>query len=225
MSMDPKELGFKALMFLILALIVVVLIMKLPEIVSEIKIISMKQTGEMQYCSDEPVGKFVWPTRGLADGSKVVVSCMGSRDTSTCTTVCSASHKGIDIRGYRGNDVLAAADGRVVFVGGNYNTVVIDHGDGYKTRYLHNDKIHVTNGESVRQNDIIAEIGGYGPKGRNMYPDHLHFEILRYEEAVDPLCFYDREALNLQYANTANCYYNKELYSYNDEIKGNTLYA
>lgn len=223
--MDPKELGFKALLLVIMVLIVAGLIFKLPGLVNQIKRFSLSQSGEVQTCAGEPTNKFIWPTRGLPDGSKVIVSCKGARDTSTCETTCSANHQGIDIRGGLGEDVLAVADGTVTSVGGNYNTIIIDHGEGYKTRYLHNSKIIVRNGERVVQGDIIAEIGGWGPKGPNSYPVHLHFEIMKDNKQVDPLCFYDRSALELKYAESSNCYYNRELYSYESEIKKNTLYA
>ena len=203
--------------------------MKLPSIVNQIKIMTKSQSGEASFCTDEPTNMFIWPIRDLPPPNKpkVVTSCFGSRDTSTCETVCSSTHQGLDIStgGQPGADVLAAADGRVKSVGGSYNTVVIDHGNGYETYYLHNNNIIAKSGATVTRGDIIAESGGYGPKGPDTYPYHLHFGVKKNGDFVDPLCFFDRKTLRLAYAQSSNCYYNSELYSYGGEAKKNVYYA
>ncbi len=86
-------------------------------------------------------------------------------------------HKGIDIAGAVGTPINAAADGTVVFAGwspGGYgNLVEIRHVDGTTTRYGHNSRLSVTVGQSVRQNQQIAEMGSTGRSTGS----HLHFEI------------------------------------------------
>lgn len=95
-------------------------------------------------------------------------------------------HPGLDIAVPTDSYVRAAGSGMVVDVGedpvyGRF--VVIDHGEGYSTLYGHASMALVTRGEKVRQNEVIALSGS---TGRSTAP-HLHFEILRDGEAVDPL--------------------------------------
>lgn len=110
----------------------------------------------------------VWPVRGW------VTSDFGSRvDPYTSEHVM---HSGLDIAGPHGKEIVAPADGTVVFAGleGGYgNVVVIDHGYGIKTRYGHLAFIKVKAGERVKRGDIVA---GMGNTGRSTGP-HLHYEV------------------------------------------------
>jgi murein DD-endopeptidase MepM/ murein hydrolase activator NlpD len=96
-------------------------------------------------------------------------------------------HKGIDLRAAYGQDVVAAADGRVALSGpeGSYGTsVVVEHGDGTRTRYAHLSVALVRQGETVRAGQSI---GRAGSSGRTTGP-HLHFEMLDRDGApLDPL--------------------------------------
>jgi len=94
-------------------------------------------------------------------------------------------HKGIDIASPTGAAIRAVKSGIVTYAGplGGYgNLVVVEHPDGYTTRYAHCSRIFVSKGEKVRQGERIASVGdtGYttGP--------HLHFEIWRNGSALDP---------------------------------------
>jgi murein DD-endopeptidase MepM/ murein hydrolase activator NlpD len=94
-------------------------------------------------------------------------------------------HPGLDIAVPTDSYVRAAGAGSVVDLGedpvyGRF--VVIDHGDGYSTRYAHASLQLVTLGQVVRQNEVIALSGS---TGRSTAP-HLHFEILLDGQAVDP---------------------------------------
>lgn len=94
-------------------------------------------------------------------------------------------HQGIDIALAYGQDVKAAAGGRVTFSGvqsGYGNTVVIDHADGRQTRYAHLAEQAVRQGDSVAEGQII---GKSGSSGRATGP-HLHFEVLVDGRPVDP---------------------------------------
>jgi murein DD-endopeptidase MepM/ murein hydrolase activator NlpD len=95
-------------------------------------------------------------------------------------------HKGIDLAAPAGTSVRAAMGGTVVFAGtepGYGNTVVIRHGDQLETRYAHLGRNDVKAGDVVREEDII---GAVGSTGRSTGP-HLHFEVTRLGEAVDPV--------------------------------------
>lgn len=97
-----------------------------------------------------------------------------------------ADHPGVDIAVPAGSYVRASAAGMVVEaredpVYGLY--IVLEHGNGYRTVYGHASELLVTEGDSVRRNEVIALSGS---TGRSTAP-HLHFEILRNGEPVDPL--------------------------------------
>jgi len=97
----------------------------------------------------------------------------------------SAFHSGLDFTAPRGTAVQAAAGGVVIFAGrmNEYgNAVEINHGDGYVTRYAHQDKLLVTVGEVVKRGQVI---GAVGTSGRASGP-HLHFEVLKNGQYVDP---------------------------------------
>lgn len=101
-------------------------------------------------------------------------------------------HGGIDLAARYGTDVPVAADGVVVAAGehGAYGlTVVVRHGDGYQTRYAHLSSIDVQEGATV---DKGTRVGRVGSTGRSTAP-HLHFEVLKGGQRIDP----DRFVKNL----------------------------
>jgi len=102
-------------------------------------------------------------------------------------------NKGIDFAGSAGDPVLAAADGRVVFVGsqlrGYGNMVIVKHSETYITAYAHNQKILVKEKDLVRRGQQIAEMGRSGTDRVK-----LHFEIRKQGVAVDPQPYLDGRA-------------------------------
>nr|WP_246187601.1 M23 family metallopeptidase [Ornithinibacillus caprae] len=96
-----------------------------------------------------------------------------------------AIHSGIDVRGSIGTPVYAAADGTVTkaeYYGGYGNTIMIRHSDTYQTIYAHLSEINVDQGETVKKGETIGSIGS---TGRSTGP-HLHYEIIKDNEPVDP---------------------------------------
>jgi len=94
-------------------------------------------------------------------------------------------HKGLDFAGKKGADVLAVGDGVVSWSGrrsGYGKLVEINHGNGYVTRYGHNQRHLVVAGETVKKGQQIALMGS---SGRSTGP-HVHFEVLHNGERVDP---------------------------------------
>ena len=115
------------------------------------------------------VGGFVWPAKG-----KVIAGFSEPRN------------KGIDIDGKPGDPVVAAAAGRVTYIGsgipGLGKLVVIKHDNGFITVYAHNRDILVKEQQSVARGERIAELGSTDadrPK--------LHFQIRKGSAPVDPM--------------------------------------
>jgi len=98
-------------------------------------------------------------------------------------------HRGIDIAAETGTPIKSVGAGVVTFSGwdgpGYGHLVEIDHGDGMATRYAHCSEIFRKRGDSVGLGEVI---GSVGETGRATGP-HLHFEVRREDEAIDPLPF------------------------------------
>lgn len=112
---------------------------------------------------------WLWPTQG-----KLVKS-----NTPT-------SMKGVDIAGYAGQRVNAAASGDVVYSGGGLlgygKLIIIKHNDNFLSAYAHNEKLYAKEGEKVKAGQQIATMG-LGNKGRPI----LHFEIRKDGTPENPL--------------------------------------
>jgi len=99
-----------------------------------------------------------------------------------------AFHRGLDFAGPAGSQVMSVASGVVTYTKERFGygkTVEINHGNGYVTRYAHNQKVLVSVGDTVQKGQPIALIGS---TGRSTGP-HLHFEVLKQGRAVDPMTF------------------------------------
>lgn len=94
-------------------------------------------------------------------------------------------HNGVDIRAATGTPVKAFRDGKIVqssYAGGAGNMVVVDHGNGLQSRYMHLSRFTVKPGDSVTAGQVIALSGATG----GVTGPHLHFEIWRNGKPVDP---------------------------------------
>ena len=94
-------------------------------------------------------------------------------------------HLGLDLSAPKGTPVRATADGVVVFAGrsGDFGRlVIIDHGDGWETRYAHLKAIETREGRRVQRATVIGTVG----KSGNASGYHLHYEVLRQGTAIDP---------------------------------------
>jgi murein DD-endopeptidase MepM/ murein hydrolase activator NlpD len=101
-----------------------------------------------------------------------------------------AMHKGVDFAGVMGSQVVAVAAGVVTRAEGQAgygNLVEINHGNGFVTRYGHNQKVLVGVGDTVVRGQSIALMGS---TGRSTGP-HVHFEVLRNGRQVNPIAFVD----------------------------------
>ncbi|NTV07936.1 MAG: M23 family metallopeptidase [Chlorobium limicola] len=101
-------------------------------------------------------------------------------------------HKGIDISAPRGTPVKSTANGRIILTGTvtagfrlHGNTVIIDHGQGLASIYMHLDAITVKEGQSVVKGEVIGRVGHTGISTA----PHLHWGTYLYGTSVDPLLF------------------------------------
>ena len=125
-----------------------------------------------------PLGKPVW--------SYWVTSQYGTR--SDPFKGSKARHKGIDLASRTGNKIRVMAPGKVTrseYTNGYGNLVVVDHGNGFQTKYAHLHKIYVKKGVNIKTDDVIGEVGS---TGRSTGP-HLHYEILYRGVSVNPMPF------------------------------------
>lgn len=104
-------------------------------------------------------------------------------------------HNGIDIAAKHGSKIHTIASGFVTFSGrkGGYGNVVdIHHSNSLKSRYAHLDTIKVKKGQVVRKGDIIATMGKTG----RATGSHLHLEVWKNDQAVDPGSYVDTALIN-----------------------------
>ncbi|OFZ20287.1 MAG: hypothetical protein A2Z20_12785 [Bdellovibrionales bacterium RBG_16_40_8] len=102
-------------------------------------------------------------------------------------------HTGVDLRAQINTPIHASASGVVVLAEAMTipgNNIIIDHGDGVYSRYMHLSEFKVTVGQEVKKNDIIGLIGATG----RVEAPHLHWEILWKENHADPLSFLEAVA-------------------------------
>jgi murein DD-endopeptidase MepM/ murein hydrolase activator NlpD len=99
-----------------------------------------------------------------------------------------AFHRGVDFAGVAGSEVVAVAAGVVTWAGarsGYGSLVEINHGNGYVTRYGHNQRVLVKVGDTVPRGQAIALMGS---TGRSTGP-HVHFEVLKNGRQINPATF------------------------------------
>lgn len=121
----------------------------------------------------------------LADGMEPLIRPLEGRVSSPFGQRRGRLHDGIDIPARPGTPILAVRSGRVIFSGvirGFGNTVTIDHGNGFVTRYSHNSTNLVKKGAWVRRGQPVAKVGKTGRTNCH----HLHFSVFVNGKPVNP---------------------------------------
>lgn len=119
-------------------------------------------------------------------GYSRISSYFGYRDAPLAGA--STNHKGVDFAAPTGTPIYAAAGGTVTSAGysGNAgNMIVINHGNGLQTYYMHCNRIYVSAGTKVSKGQNIAEVGSTG----NSTGPHLHFQVMSGGIPVNPLSY------------------------------------
>lgn len=108
-------------------------------------------------------------------------------------------HTGLDFTADIGTEIYATGDGVVEKIESIYtgygNNVVVQHGYGYQTLYAHMSKILVKNGEKVKRGQLIGLVGNTGASTG----PHLHYEVIRNGEKVDPAFYFYNDITPEQY--------------------------
>ncbi|MCL1797005.1 MAG: peptidoglycan DD-metalloendopeptidase family protein [Eggerthellaceae bacterium] len=135
------------------------------------------------------------PGRSVVSGSGVLAHpCPSSSISSTFgwRAFDNRFHQGADFAASTGTPIYAADSGTVMYAtydggynGGAGNWVVIAHGGGMVTKYMHASAVYVSPGQRVDRGQNIAAVGNTG----NSFGSHLHFQVEVNGVAVDPLLF------------------------------------
>lgn len=149
------------------------------ELIAQIKRIEAEKRAAGIVDNPYTGGPFTWP----CPSSTRVTSDYGNRVSPTAGA--SSNHKGIDIGAAQGADIIAAADGTVKAAtyssaAGNY--VMIDHGGGLYTVYMHASSLNVSVGQVVSAGQVIAKVGSTGISTAS----HLHFGVSLNGSYVSP---------------------------------------
>ncbi len=134
------------------------------------------------------------PWSGILGGEGRITSNFGIRRDPF--TGKAAFHKGVDIAAPKGTPIKAYRSGLVTFSGwqrGYGNVVIMRHTDGTETRYAHASRRLVSKGDFVRGGSSIAQVGSTGRSTGN----HVHFEVRRKGEAIDPMPYLRRQPLQV----------------------------
>ena len=104
----------------------------------------------------------------------------------------SVYHEGIDFPKKTGAPVYAASSGKVIYTGNQFSgygkMIIIEHQHKWSSLYAHLHRISVRQGQTVKQKDLIGEVGN---TGKSSGP-HLHFELMYKKQPLNPVRFLSR---------------------------------
>jgi murein DD-endopeptidase MepM/ murein hydrolase activator NlpD len=133
-----------------------------------------------RHLSSTPRG---WP---LPASCRLITSDFGPRAAATGGP--SRLHQGLDVAAPKGTPIYATADGQVTLAerwGAYGRIVVLDHGNGYETRYAHLHRIAAHEGQHVRRGEKLGKVGRTG----NATGYHLHYEVRQNGQPLNPIPF------------------------------------
>lgn len=153
---------------------------KKPEVLARIRNEAAQAAQARKRDDERPdyLESFIWPTRGRISGvygSQRVLNGQAKRP-----------HFGVDIAAVTGTNVVAPASGVItlaykdMFYSGG--TVILDHGHGLSSSFLHLNKLFIKKGDVVKQGDLIAQVGATG----RVTGAHLDWRMNLFKRRVDP---------------------------------------
>ena len=109
-------------------------------------------------------------------------------------------HSGLDFTAPTGSKIYATGDGTIETMeystGGYGNHIIIDHGFGYKSHYAHLSKFETRIGKKVKRGELIGRVGS---TGKSTAP-HLHYEVIKNGNKIDPINFFFTDITPEQYS-------------------------
>ncbi|MDP2090291.1 MAG: peptidoglycan DD-metalloendopeptidase family protein [Candidatus Gracilibacteria bacterium] len=152
--------------------------------------------SKLQSSDEEKINIFDWPI----EPSKGISAYF--RDASY-KKILGSEHDAIDIVANQSTPIKAPADGYVIYIEkpltNDYSYVAIKHYNGYITVYGHLNEVNVEQFDFVKKGDVFAYSGGqYGTKGAGYMTTgpHLHFEVYKDKQYIDPLTVLDTSFLS-----------------------------
>lgn len=145
-----------------------------------------KTLSHWRIVSDPFIDPFIAPVRGY------ITSTFGLK--RIYNGIPKSPHTALDIAALQGTPIKATACGQVINIHDRFytgNTVIIDHGQGVMSLYAHLKDVKVTNGQWLKQGDIIGTVG---KTGRVTGP-HLHWAIYLNQTPIDPLLLINKKAI------------------------------
>tara|TARA_B110000967_G_C18722004_1_gene478153 strand:+ start:142 stop:909 length:768 start_codon:yes stop_codon:yes gene_type:complete len=136
---------------------------------------------------ESPDLKFIIPADGIMTGKFGTKRFYNGKEGSF--------HNGLDVAAEKGSPIISPSKGKVILTGNYYYNgkfIVIDHGKGLKSIFIHLDDILVEEGEVISKGDLIGKIGN---TGKSTGP-HLHWSLLLNKTYVDPEYFLDNRIID-----------------------------
>ncbi|MFM8391105.1 MAG: M23 family metallopeptidase [Methylophilaceae bacterium] len=154
--------------------------------------ITAKQMRRLNKVSEQDIDQLsryiAWleskPIKAPLHGEILMASGFGKRTDPM--SAMPSFHPGIDLSAPIGTPFYAAASGKITQISSNpeYGTqLILEHADGFTTRYAHLQSVAVKQGSLIQQGDYL---GTTGNTGKSTGP-HLHFETMRNGDKIDPL--------------------------------------
>ena len=137
--------------------------------------------------AESPDLKFIIPADGIVTGKFGTKRFYNGKEGSF--------HNGLDVAAEKGSPIISPSKGKVILTGNYYYNgkfIVIDHGKGLKSIFIHLDDILVEEGEVISKGDLIGKIGN---TGKSTGP-HLHWSLLLNKTYVDPEYFLDNRIID-----------------------------
>ena len=137
--------------------------------------------------AESPDLKFIIPADGIMTGKFGTKRFYNGKEGSF--------HNGLDVAAEKGSPIISPSKGKVILTGNYYYNgkfIVIDHGKGLKSIFIHLDDILVEEGEVISKGDLIGKIGN---TGKSTGP-HLHWSLLLNKTYVDPEYFLDNRIID-----------------------------
>jgi murein DD-endopeptidase MepM/ murein hydrolase activator NlpD len=152
-------------------------------------ILERKSLGEAKdiWYNESPDLKFIIPANGIITGKFGTKRFYNGKKGSF--------HNGLDVAAERGSPIISPSKGKVILTGNYYYNgkfILLDHGKGLKSIFIHLDEILVEKGQIINKGDLIGKMGN---TGKSTGP-HLHWSLLLGKTYVDPEYFLDNQIID-----------------------------